>query len=72
LIPNATVTIQCTVYAVGLAERRITNETLYFLVVGHPLFLGRERKPREHAPVLGSDIATVNAMQVSKKLKILL
>jgi hypothetical protein len=60
------------VYAVGLAERRITNENLHFPVAGQPFFLRQEGKPQEHAPVLGYDIATISAMQVIKKLKILL
>jgi hypothetical protein len=53
-------------------EQRITNENLHFPVAGHPFFLGKEGKPREHAPVLGYDIATVGAMKVITKLKILL
>jgi hypothetical protein len=66
LIPNGTITIQCTVYAVGLAERRITNENLCFPVAGHPFFLGQKGKPREHAPILGFGFATLGAIQVIK------
>ena len=48
------------------------KENLHFAVSGHPFFLGHEGKPQEHAHVLGYDMATVDAVQVIKKVKILL